>query len=75
MDLQTGKSAVILAGVYDIINMKLKLRQEEERQYNSLWNIAANFDIDMSFSVQQISEMLREYEEDNRAGMDVEAVV
>lgn len=75
MDLQTGKSAVILAGVYDIKNMRLKLRQEEERQYNSRWNIAANFDIDMSFSVQQISEMLREYEEDNRTGMDVEAVV
>lgn len=33
------------------------------------------FDIDMSFSVQQISEMLREYKEDNRAGMDVETVV
>lgn len=66
--------SVILAGVYDIKNMKLKLRQEEERRYNSPWNIAANFDIDMSFSVKQIFEMLREYEGDNRTGMDVEAV-
>lgn len=40
--------SVILAGVYDIKNLKLKIRPEEEHQYNSPWNIAAPFDTDMS---------------------------
>ena len=30
--------SVILAGVYDIKNLKLKLRSEAEHQYNSPWN-------------------------------------
>ena len=33
--------SVILAGVYDIKNLKLKIRPEEQHQYNSPWNIAA----------------------------------
>lgn len=65
---------VILAGVYDIKNLKLKLRPEEEYQYNSPWNIAADFSIDMSFSEEQITDMLDEYEKDNHTGMDTETV-
>ncbi len=42
--------SVILAGVYDIKNLKLKLRPESEHQYNSSWNIAAEFDVKMDFS-------------------------
>lgn len=30
--------SVILAGVYDVKNLKLKLRPQEERKYNSPWN-------------------------------------
>lgn len=30
--------SVILAGVYDIKNLKLKIRPDEEHQYNSPWN-------------------------------------
>lgn len=63
--------SVILAGVYDIKNLKLKIRPGEEHQYNSPWNIAADFDVDMSFSAGQIAEMLKEYETENRTGMDV----
>ena len=66
--------SVILAGVYDIKNLKLKIRSELEHQYNSPWNIAADFDIDMSLSAGQISEMLMEYEADHHTGMDVSAV-
>ncbi len=62
--------SVILAGVYDIKNLKLKLRPDSEHQYNSPWNIAADFDIEMSFSVSQIAGMLEEYEADNETGMD-----
>lgn len=66
--------SVILAGVYDIKNLKLKLRPDSERQYNSSWNIAADFDIDMSFSVPQITKMLEEYEADRQTGMDIRGV-
>ena len=66
--------SVILAGVYDIKNLKLKLRPEKEHQYNSPWNIAARFKVDMSFSAAQIADMLREYEADHHAGMDIGAV-
>lgn len=66
--------SVILAGVYDIKNLKLKLRPDSEHQYNSPWNIAADFDIAMSFSAGQIAGMLNEYEEDYHTGMDIQAV-
>ena len=66
--------SVILAGVYDIKNLKLKIRPDEEHQYNSPWNIAAKFNIDMSFSAQQIAAMLEEYESEHQTGMNVEEV-
>lgn len=63
--------SVILAGVYDIKHMKQKLRPEEEHKYNSPWNIAADFLVDMSFSAEEIAGMLEYYEEDYRTGMDI----
>lgn len=62
---------VILAGVYDIKNLKLKMRSESEHQYNSPWNIAARFSVNMSFSVEEIASMLQEYEADHHTGMDL----
>jgi hypothetical protein len=58
---RTFKS-VILAGVYDVKNLKLKLRADEEQKYNSPWNIAADFNVDMTFSPKEISTMLISYE-------------
>lgn len=66
--------SVILAGVYDIKNLKLKLRPDAEHKYNSPWNIAAKFDVDMSFSADQIAAMLEEYETDSHTGMDIKAM-
>ena len=63
--------SVILAGVYDIKNLKLKLRPESEHKYNSPWNIAEAFNVDMSLSYSGISEMLLEYEIDHHTGMDI----
>ena len=63
--------SVILAGVYDIKNMKLKLRPDEEKKYNSPWNIAVDFEVDMSFSPKEIATMLQEYEDDHHTGMDI----
>ena len=74
--------SVILAGVYDIRNIKLKMINEgahvpkaaENVIYNSPWNIAADFDLDLSFSPEEIASMLTEYENDHRGGMDVAAI-
>ncbi len=62
--------SVILAGVYDIKNLKLKIRSEREHQYNSPWNVAAEFDVDMDFTQTEIKQMLAEYESDHQTGMD-----
>ena len=70
----TTFQSVILAGVYDIKNLKLKLRPESEHQYNSPWNIAAKFNINMGFSSSQIRGMLEEYEADYHTGMDIEKI-
>lgn len=71
---QQGKdktfSSVILAGVYDIKNLKLKMRNDKEVKYNSPWNIAVNFDIDMSFSVEEIESMLVEYKRSENIDID-----
>lgn len=73
-DSRSAFHSVILAGVYDIKNLKLKLRPEEEHQYNSPWNIAADFDIEMSFSTEQIADMLGAYRADQQAEMDEKEV-
>lgn len=65
---------VILAGVHDIKNLKMKLNPESDTHYNSPWNIAADFDVNMSFSVEDIEGMLFDYEKDKRTGMDVPAM-
>ena len=67
--IPTFKS-VILAGVTDIKSLKRKIRPDEARKFNSPWNIAADFNIDMSLSVEGIKEMLDEYENDHHTGMD-----
>ncbi len=66
--------SVILAGVYDIKNLRLKIRSEKEHRYNSPWNIAARFELDMKFSVKEIAFMLEEYEAEHHTGMDMETV-
>lgn len=66
--------SVILAGVYDIKNLKLKFRPDSEHKYNSPWNIAAKYNLAMSFSVAEISSMIQEYEEDNHTGMNVREI-
>ena len=54
--------SVILAGVYDIKNIKLKIMREEAgsmvreevKTYNSPWNIAVDFDVDMSLDRKSV---------------------
>lgn len=62
--------SVILAGVYDVKNLKLKLRPEEQHQYNSPWNIAVTFDANMSLPADGIAGMLSEYKADHHIDFD-----
>ncbi|MBQ0056757.1 MAG: AAA-like domain-containing protein [Bacteroidales bacterium] len=66
--------SIILAGVYDIKNLKLKMRPEDQHQYNSPWNIAVPFDVDMSLSAEGIANMLAEYKTDHRLDFDEKAI-
>lgn len=72
-ELPTFQS-VILAGVYDVKNIRRKLCPSEEHRVNSPWNIAADFLVDMSFSKDGIAGMLSEYEADYRTGMDINLI-
>ncbi len=63
--------SIVLAGVHDIKSLKFKLRNPEEAQYNSPWNIAADFKVQMSFTPPEIEPMLREYAEAEDVEMDI----
>lgn len=63
--------SVILAGVYDVRNIRRKIRPEDAHKQNSPWNIAADFEVEMGFSAADIAGMLNQYEEDAHTGMDV----
>lgn len=62
--------SVILGGVHDIKNIKLKIREEKDRVFNSPWNVAADFKVDMSFSAGEIEDMLIEYVNETGESMD-----
>ena len=66
--------SVVLAGVYDIKSMKVKIRPEEEHKYNSPWNVAADYKLDMTFNPQEISTMLADYESENHIGFDINEI-
>ena len=66
--------SVILAGVYDIKNLKIKLHPDAESKYNSPWNIAVDFMVDMDFLPEDIVTMLQEYENDYHTGMDIDKI-
>lgn len=66
--------SVILAGVYDVKNIKMKLRSDDEHKTNSPWNIAADFDVEMSFSRTGIAGMLLDYEADHLTRMNINKI-
>ena len=44
------------------------------RKYNFSWNIAADFNVEMTFHPDEIAQMLGNYENDMHTGMDIETV-
>jgi hypothetical protein len=81
-NMESTFHSVILAGVYDIKNIKLKMINEgmhtpspsEGKIYNSPWNIAVNFTIDMFFSADEIATMISDYEKDHTIGIDINLI-
>ena len=66
--------SVIFAGVHDIRNLRQKIRPDAEHKHNSPWNIASSFNVDMSFSPQDIAGMWEQYENDHKTGMNIEKI-
>ena len=58
----------------DVKNLKLKIRPEEQHQFNSPWNVAADYDLDMTFNPQEISTMLSDYENDYHFGFNIKEI-
>lgn len=73
-DMDYTFHSVILAGVHDVKNLKLKIRPDEECKYNSPWNIAVDFNIDMTFDSLEIDTMLKEYVREENVKMDTMAI-
>ncbi len=78
LDMGKGKDntfhSVILAGVHDVKTLKIKINPNTEFKYNSPWNIATDFDVDMSFNPQEISTMLVDYVAEKNVEMDIPAI-
>ena len=62
--------SVIFAGVNDIKNIKHK----KDNNRRSPWNIAARFDVVMSFNPQEIESMLKDYQSETNVSMDTESI-
>ncbi len=66
--------SVILAGVHDVKTLKLKISPNSESKYNSPWNIAAEFEIDLSFTPHEIQEMLTDYKNYKNIDLNAEEI-
>ena len=64
--------SVVLAGLHDVKTLKLKLRPDAEQKYNSPWNIAADYKVDMNLQPSEIKPMLDEYAADKGVQMNTQ---
>lgn len=63
--------SVILAGVQDVKTLKSKIRPNTDAGYHSPWNIAVDFEIDLSFSPNEIASMLNVFIKEQNAIIDI----
>jgi hypothetical protein len=66
--------SIVLAGVHDVKSLKLKLRPDEEQKYNSPWNIATTYKVNMNFSPSEIKPMLEDYAQEQSVTMDTQLI-
>jgi|AntRauTorckE5430_2_1112549.scaffolds.fasta_scaffold05679_3 hypothetical protein len=64
--------SVVLAGVHDVKSLKSKIRAGEDNvdQYNSPWNIAADFKVTMSLQPEEIVPMLEDFAQKQGVQLD-----
>jgi len=63
--------SVILAGVHDVKSLKIKYRKDSEAKFNSPWNIAVDFKVNLSFSANEIRSMLEDYSKEEQVTLDI----
>lgn len=66
--------SIVLAGVHDVKSLKSKIRSETDSRYNSPWNIAVDFKIDLNLFPVKIASMLEEYSTDTSIKMDTNSI-
>lgn len=66
--------SIVLAGVHDIKSLKYKKKHHEKAEFNSPWNIAADFKVRMSFIPSEIEPMLVDYSQAEGAKMNIPAI-
>lgn len=66
--------AVILTSVHDVKTLKARIRPDEVRTYNSPWNIAVDFKVDLSFDAAEIATMLQDYSQERGIHSDIPAI-
>ncbi len=84
MDKYFNTEGICYPDIHYMVNLDSRTRQIEKmvdsgkyftiHRYNSPWNIAADFNIDMSFSLNDIKGMLDVYENNYNTGMDLDTV-
>jgi AAA-like domain len=66
--------SVVLAGLHDIKTLKVKMRPEVMRSYNSPWNIAVAYRVNMNLLPHEIKPMLDDYAQAEGVTMDTQAI-
>ncbi|MCP4705144.1 MAG: AAA family ATPase, partial [candidate division Zixibacteria bacterium] len=66
--------SIILAGVHDIKTLKQKIRPGQDSGYNSPWNIAIDFEVDLSFAAHEIETMVQDYSQDKGIEPNIPAI-
>ena len=72
-DISTFHS-VVLAGLHDIKTLKSKIRPEDEQKYNSPWNIASDYNVNMNLQITEIVPMLEDYSAESGVEMDTQKI-
>jgi hypothetical protein len=66
--------AVVLAGVHDVKTLRSKIRPDVEQKYNSPWNIASDYKVDLNLYPHEIKPMLEDYCADRGVKMDIDKI-
>ncbi len=65
--------SIVLASEQDVRNIVIR-DSFGNRVKIAPWNIAADFNVDMTFHPEEIAQMLNDYENDVHTGMDIKAI-